>query len=261
MNDNIINIAIVQTDISWEDHSKNIILYNSKLSKLDKSTDLVILPEMFSSGFSMNIDRIKQTMDGEVVTWMRNTAIQKNIAILGSVAIEEDNKVYNRAIFTMPDGSLEYYDKRHLFTLADEHKYFEKGNKRVIINYKGWKIMPLICYDLRFPVWSRNNNEYDILIYIANWPNKRRTAWNNLLKARAIENMSYTIGVNRIGNDNNDIYYTGDSTVINPEGVDIVSPIEKNECLREVSLSKNNLSDIRDKYSFLSDRDNFDIVI
>jgi len=257
--DNKLNIALIQTDIVWESISENLKLFTEKISKIDSSVQLIILPEMFATGFSMNVSYLKQNMDGEIVLWMIEMATKHNVAIYGSVIIEEDNNIYNRAIFVFPSGQIEYYDKKHLFTLAGEEKVFSSGNTRKAVSYLGWKIMLQVCYDLRFPVWSRNNLDYDLLIYIASWPEKRRYAWQTLLKARAIENMSYTIGVNRVGIDGNDFKYSGDSVVLTPLGEELTTNTENIESVLYTSIDRNKISEIRTRFSFLNDGDTFEI--
>ena len=198
-----LHLALIQTDIVWHNASENRKRYTDKIQKIKNGTDLVLLPEMCTTGFSMKPNRIAETMEGETVTWLCELAKNKELVIGGSFVIEEGGNYYNRFLLAFPDGRLEYYDKRHLFTLAGEEKVYTQGNKKVFIELKGWKLCPMVCYDLRFPVWARNTNDYDVLIYVANWPKPRIAAWDTLLKARAMENMCYTIGVNRIGGDDN----------------------------------------------------------
>jgi len=255
-----LNIAIFQTDIIWESPTENLAVFNDKLKNIDEDVDLIVMPEMFATGFTNNVNSVKQTMDGEVVSWMKDTAIKHNTAIFGSVIIEEQSLLFNRAIFTFPNGNIEYYDKKHLFSLAGEDKFFNSGNTRKIINYKGWKIMPQVCYDLRFPIWSRNNLDYDLLIYIASWPEKRSLAWQTLLKARAIENMSYVIGVNRIGTDGNNIAYSGDSSITDSMGIEISDIPKYKDCIYTATLDKNIQNQNRKRFAFLDDRDNFEII-
>lgn len=256
---NELNIAIIQTDIVWESPSDNLSILDKKLIKLDSSVELIVLPEMFATGFTTNAEKVKQTIDGEIVSWMKKTAIDKKVAIFGSVIIDDDNTLYNRAIFVFPNGDIEFYDKKHLFSLAGEDKFFSSGNVRKIITYKGWRIMPLVCYDLRFPVWSRNDMDYDLLIYVANWPERRSYAWQTLLKARAIENMSYVVGANRVGTDGNNIIYSGDSTILNPLGKEIIDSHKYADIINIVTINKEEQINIRKKLSFLNDMDSFEI--
>lgn len=258
MNNNL-NIAIIQTDIVWESSTESLAKLNDKIIELDPSVELMILPEMFATGFTINVKKVKQAMDGEIVSWIKKTAIEKKVAIYGSVVIEDNHNFYNRAIFAFPNGDIEYYDKKHLFTLAGEDKFFSSGIVRKVITYKGWKIMPLVCYDLRFPVWSRNDLDYDLVLYTANWPERRIYAWNTLLKARAIENMSYVVGTNRVGTDGNNIIYSGESTIINPMGEEILGLPKYTEDIKNMTLNKEEQNNIRKKLSFLDDQDSFKI--
>lgn len=253
----MINVTLIQSDIIWEDRISNLKKYQEKINQI-KSTDLIILPEMFTSGFSMNPKDISEKMDGETIQWMKDNASKINSAICGSIIIEEDNKYFNRFIWVNPDGSINHYDKRHLFSFAGENENYTPGNDKIIIEYKGWKICPLICYDLRFPVWSRNLEDYDLLIYVANWPDKRKTAWKSLLVARAIENQCYVIGVNRVGRDSKN-YYSGDSSLINALGetLYINSHIEE---IHTTTITKYELNKVRTQLPFLNDRDNFKII-
>ncbi len=196
-------IALIQSSLFWENPNANRNHFEEKINAIDEEVDLIVLPEMFSTGFTMNPSAVSETMQGETVLWLQSLAEAKNSAITGSLVIQENNNFYNRLLFVFPSGEIQFYDKRHLFTLAGEDKIYTSGKDKLIVEYKGWKICPLVCYDLRFPVFARNVEEYDVLIYVANWPESRITAWDALLKARAIENMSYTIGVNRVGKDNN----------------------------------------------------------
>lgn len=254
-----LKIALIQADLRWQNAKQNRIQFSQKINEIKEHVDLIVLPEMFTTGFTMNPIEVAETMQGETVKWMQTIASEKNSAIAGSVVIFENKKYYNRFLFVHPSGAINQYDKRHLFTLAGEHEVYTSGNNKMIIDYKGWKICPLICYDLRFPVWSRNIEGYDLLIYVANWPTPRISAWDALLKARAIENMSYTIGVNRVGVDANNMEYTGHSKIINPSG-DILAEISQNtEAIITVNLTKNLLNLTRQKLQFLNDRDSFEM--
>ncbi len=253
----MISVSIVQSDIIWEDRLSNLENYQNKINEI-KSTDLIVLPEMFTTGFSMNPKGLSETMNGETVQWMKTNASKMNTAICGSIIIEEDSKYFNRFIWVNPDTSIHHYDKKHLFSFAGENKNYTPGNKKLIIDYKGWKICPLICYDLRFPVWSRNLEEYDLLIYVANWPDKRKLAWKTLLTARAIENQCYVMGVNRIGKDSKN-YYSGDSSLINALGETLYTNSHI-EDIYTTSISKYELNKVRDNLPFLNDKDNFKIL-
>jgi omega-amidase len=251
--------AIIQTTLVWENPSVNISNFEQKINQISKQIDLIVLPEMFTTGFTMEPKSVAETMDGTAIQWLKSTAIKKNCAITGSLIITENNHFYNRLVFAFPDGTIEFYDKKHLFTLAGEHKTYTAGSQKKIIDYKGYKICLLICYDLRFPVFARNAEEYDLLIYVANWPNVRIQAWNILLKARAIENMSYVIGVNRIGTDNNNLEYNGQSQIIDFMGNNVVEAHE-NEGVFITTLNKNQQKLAREKFNFLNDRDNFIMI-
>jgi predicted amidohydrolase len=227
------------------------------MTSILEPVDLIILPEMFTTGFSMNPESIYETMNGNTVSWLQELAIQKEAAITGSIVIKENENYYNRLLFVTPNGHIEHYDKKHTFTLAGENKVYSAGSKLLSIDYLGWNIRPLVCYDLRFPVWSRNTNEYDILIYVANWPKVRIAAWDALLKARAIENMSYCIGVNRVGLDGNNHEYSGHSAVYDVMGERIDSISEEKESIAIITLDKDHITTQRAKLGFLKDRDAF----
>ncbi len=253
-------IALVQTSIYWEDIQANLSNLEEKIWKMDKVADVIILPEMFSTGFSMNAEKLSEPSNLTTHKWMKQIAAQTMAAITGSYIVRDNGKFYNRLIWVQPDGTTFKYDKRHVFTMAGEDKVFEKGKGKLIVEWKGWKFCPLICYDLRFPVWSRNTKAkaYDCVIYVANWPQQRAIAWNGLLKARAIENISYTIGVNRIGNDNNGNYYHGDSSAYDFCG-NLMTNLSDNEEIIFVDLDKGQLDDFRKKFPALEDGDGFEI--
>ena len=252
-----LKIALVQSDIIWESISQNLSSYSKKLIGIGLKTDLIILPEMFATGFSMNVDEISQEENGEIFNWMKQLAASENTAIYGSIIIKDTGKYYNRAYFVYPDGSFVTYNKKHLFSLAGEDEIYTAGNDRRIIEFKGWKIMPQICYDLRFPIWSRNDLNYDLLIYIASWPEKRIYAWQTLLKARAIENMTFVAGVNRVGTDGSYAKYSGESAVISPMG-EVMIEIKNNEDKIEIIEIDKSFSDkVRSKLGFLNDIDKF----
>ena len=252
-----LNIAIIQSDLVWENPKENRRVFSKKIASVSSTTDIVVLPEMFTTGFSMKPENYAESMNGETVLWMQKLAKVQQIAIVVSLVIKEDGKYYNRLIFAHPNGKIETYDKRHLFTYGGEDRVYTAGNKRLIVEYKGWEICPMICYDLRFPVWSRNNDDYDILIYVANWPKARISAWDTLLKARAIENMCYTIGLNRIGIDGNKLEYIGHSQCLDSLGKELIT--KENESIFEITLDKNKLVETRSKFRFLNDKDSFSI--
>lgn len=251
------NITTIQTDIIWENKELNLKNYQEKIDNIE-STDLIILPEMFTTGFTMDPKPFAETMDGITVQWMKQNALKRDLAICGSIIIEEEGKYFNRFIWVNPNTSVQYYDKRHLFSFAGEDEYYTKGESKIIIDYKGWKICPLICYDLRFPVWARNTDEYDVLIYVANWPSKRKSAWRSLLVARAIENQCYVIGVNRVGEDGKNVSYNGDTSLINALGETLYIN-SQSEDIFTTSLSRVDLTKVRNTFPFLKDKDNFNL--
>ena len=249
-------ISLVQTKLFWEDPARNRKHLHELIASISDS-DLIVLPEMFTSGFTMNPENVAEEMSGETVSWMKSIAIEKNCAIAGSVVISENGNFYNRLIFATP-SEIYSYDKRHLFTLAGENNVYQKGNHRLIIEYNGWKICPLVCYDLRFPVFSRNTEDYDLLIYVANWPEPRISAWDTLLKARAIENMCYVIGVNRIGEDVNGHKYPGHSKVIDCFGKENTNAAS-GDGVFSGEIDRSELMAARNKFAFLRDRDDFTV--
>ncbi len=249
-------VAILQSSLIWENPKLNRNAFEQKINAISESVDLIVLPEMFTTGFTMNPEAIAETMQDETILWMQTLAKAKNTAITGSIVIKENNNFYNRLLFVLPSGEIQFYDKRHLFTLAGEDKIYTAGKDKLIIDYKGWKICPLICYDLRFPVFSRNIENYDLLIYVASWPKTRINAWDALLKARAIENMSYTIGVNRNGTDASGYEYNGHSQAVDFLGNYILEPQENDETFL-ITLDKKRLLETRKKLDFLNDKDSF----
>lgn len=287
-----LTITTIQTSLHWEDKAANIQLFDEKIRNIQQRTEIVVLPEMFSTGFSMQPEKLAETMDGPTISWMKKLSAAKRIIITGSVIIEEEGNYYNRLVWMLPNGQYGYYDKRHLFAYAQEDQHYTPGSKRLIASVKGWKINLLVCYDLRFPVWSRQQQfiasttlsdairppdtstslirdsaapltepgpEYDLLIYVANWPERRNHAWKTLLQARAIENQCYVVGVNRVGKDGNDIYHSGDSMVVDAMGsVLYTKPHE--EDVFTITLQKETLEETRNKLPFLKDADRFIIT-
>lgn len=252
-------VTIVQTGLVWENIDANIRIFSEKLAPLAGKTDLVVLPEMFTTGFTMNAAGLAEGMNGRTVNWMQETARKLGSAVVGSFICSEDGTNRNRLIFMFPDGHFEYYDKRHLFTLAGEHEVFTPGNRKLVVEWSGFRICPVICYDLRFPVWSRNAvgaDAYDLLLYVANWPSRRSQHWRSLLPARAIENQSYVVGVNIVGRDGNDLEYSGDSCVIDYSGQQLVS-LTACEAVATISVSLPELHDFRARLPFLNDADQF----
>ena len=252
-------VVLIQTTLAWEDAAANRANFSEKINAVNEAVDLIILPEMFTTGFTMNPSAVAENMDGQTVAWMKQTAVNKGCAITGSLVIEEDGKYYNRLLFVLPNGEVKTYDKRHLFSFAGEDKHYTAGSDKLIVEYKGWKICPLVCYDLRFPVFSRNTEDYDLLLYVANWPEVRTFAWDALLQARAIENLSYTIGVNRVGLDANENNYNGHTQVLDALGGYIIEP-QETDGVFVVELSKESLGKTRAKFAFLNDMDRFNIL-
>jgi omega-amidase len=254
-------ISGIQSSLHWEDKEANLQMFEEKIFSISQPTEIVVLPEMFSTGFSMQPERLAETMDGETVEWMQRIAAKKKIILTGSVIIKADGNYYNRLVWVLPNGQIGYYDKRHLFAYGDEDQHYTAGKKRLIASVKGWKINLLVCYDLRFPVWSRQQGdfEYDVLIYVANWPEKRVHAWTTLLRARAIENQSYVIGVNRTGDDGNKIKYRGESMAVDPVG-EILYHKKDEEDVFTVTLDRSHLEKTREKFPFWKDADRFKII-
>jgi predicted amidohydrolase len=251
-------IALVQAPLLWENPTLNRNYFEEKINSVTETIDLIVLPEMFTSGFTMNPKSVAESMQGETVSWLQALAKAKKAAITGSLVIQENGNFYNRLVFVFPSGEIKTYDKKHLFTLAGEDKKYTSGTQKMLFEYQGFKICPLICYDLRFPVFARNTEDYDLLIYVANWPKPRINAWDALLKARATENMCYTIGVNRIGEDPNQLHYPGHSQAIDELGNYLIEP-QENEGIFVTTLNKKTLVETRQKFGFLNDRDAFTI--
>ena len=268
-----LTITTIQTNLHWENKQANLLLLEDRLRNLEQKTEIVVLPEMFSTGFSMRPQDLAETMEGETVMWMKEMAAEYRIVLTGSIIIEEEGKFFNRLIWMLPNGQSAHYDKRHLFAFAGEDKFYSPGNKRLIAQVKGWKINLQVCYDLRFPVWGRQqlqttattstgaeqSLEYDILLYVANWPQRRSHAWKTLLCARAIENQSYVVGVNRVGKDGNDIYHSGNSMVVDPLG-EVMYHMADEEDSFTITLQKEHLETVRTKFPFWKDADDFNLL-
>lgn len=253
-----LRISIVQTDIVWENKQENLRLLHEKLQSLRGKTEIVVLPEMFSTGFSMQSKRLAETNSGVTITMLKEWASSFQLAICGSFIAVDNGCFYNRGFFLTPEGEEFYYDKRHLFRMGREAEHFSAGNQRLIIPYLGWKICLLICYDLRFPVWSRNvNNEYDLLLYVANWPVTRREAWDVLLRARAMENQCYVCGVNRIGTDGYHLIYNGGSGVYSAQGEPLATLPDGQEGIATATLTLSTLQKLREKFPVWKDADEF----
>lgn len=252
-----LKFTLIQPNIVWEDKAANLKQYEDYIAGVSESMEVVVLPEMFSTGFSMSPERLAEPMSGATVQWMKGIAKQYRCILTGSVIIEEGGKYYNRLLWVQPDGQLGYYDKRHLFGYANEDQYYSRGDKRLIVSVKGFRICLQVCYDLRFPVWSRNKNEeYDVLLYVANWPERRSMPWKALLQARAIENMSYVVGVNRVGEDGNGINHSGDSSVYNPLG-ELVWQQSHDAICHTLTIDIEVITQARAQFSFLKDGDDF----
>ncbi len=262
-----LTFTIIQTNLHWEQKAMNLTMLEEKINSIKEKTEVVILPEMFSTGFSMKPEQLAEGMNGETLAWMKRVAAKKKVILTGSIIIAENGNYYNRLVWMLPNGHMGLYDKKHLFAYANEHKHYTSGNKRLIASVKGWKINLMVCYDLRFPVWSRQSNrsaenldlEYDVLIYVANWPERRSHMWKTLLQARAIENQCFCIGVNRVGTDGNGIYHSGDSMVINPVG-EVLYHKAHDEDIHTITLQKEELEKIREKMPFWKDADGFKIL-
>jgi predicted amidohydrolase len=258
-----LSVTLIQTALYWEDKNRNLAMLEDKIMGIDEKTNLVILPEMFSTGFSMRPTVLAETMDGQTIEWMKKISNAKKIIVTGSIIIEDNGHYFNRLIWMLPNGNYGFYDKRHLFAYAGEDQHYTAGNKRLITSVNGWKINLQICYDLRFPVWARQQSnespEYDLIIYVANWPERRNHAWKTLLTARAIENQSYVIGVNRVGEDGNQINHSGDSMLIDPLG-NILFSKQQEEVIHSFVLTKDSLNQTRNKFPFWKDADQFNIL-
>lgn len=255
-----LRVSMVQSHIIWEDKNENLGYYGELLRRISGKTDLAVLPETFSTGFTMNIEPLADEADGITVNTIKKWAADYKMAVAGSFIAKDNGKYYNRAFFITSEGDSLFYDKRHLFQMGHEDQYFTAGDKRLVVSYRGWNICLLVCYDLRFPVWSRNvNNEYDLLIYCANWPEARKKVWKILLQARAIENMSYVCGVNRVGIDGKGFTYRGDSLIISPKGKKLADAGKREEVTRTVSLSMDEVSELRSKFPAWKDADDFTI--
>jgi predicted amidohydrolase len=256
-----LNLALLQVAMHWEDREANLRKYELLLDQAEEA-DVYMLPEMFHTGFSMRPEHLAVSWIGSTRDWLLEQSKKRNGAITGSFIVAEDGRFYNRLFWVQPDGVIYHYDKKHLFSLAGEEKVYAPGEERLIVSYKGWKICPLVCYDLRFPVWSRNritkegNPEYDVLLYVANWPERRNFPWKHLLIARAIENQAFVAGVNRVGEDGNGVEHSGDSAVHHPDGTDIVRAQPGVEQWLYATLSMEDLQAFRKRFQFLKDQDN-----
>lgn len=269
-----LTFSLIQTNLFWEDPQANLQMLEEKIMGIQEKTEVVILPEMFTTGFSMQPELFAETMDGAAFKWMKRISAEKKVVLTGSLMMHEDGQYYNRLIWMLPNGQWGKYDKRHLFANGSEHEHYIAGHKRLIASVKGWKINLQICYDLRFPVWARqsmapvstegngNNDqhlEYDVLIYVANWPEPRNHAWKTLLQARAVENQCFAIGVNRVGTDANGLYHSGDSMLVNPMGHPIYQKAHEEDIVT-ITIQRDELDEVRKKFPFYKDSDPFMIL-
>ncbi len=258
-----LSVHLIQSSLHWEDIDRNIDMFSERIRTIASAPDVIILPETFTTGFTQQPHEVAEPMEGKTMQWMQQIAADKQCVFTGSIVICEKENYYNRLIWMPPDGNYRWYDKKHLFTYAGEDKHYTAGNSILIVELKGWKIMPLICYDLRFPVWSRNRHDpqrgfaYDCMLNVANWPGSRSHVWRILLMARALENQSYVIGLNRIGEDNNNILYTGDSAVISPKGENLSNIMPSKEQDETVVMPRCALDSFRDKFRAWADWDRF----
>lgn len=255
-----LRVSLVQSMLHWEDATANREMFTEKLLALKGRTDLVVLPEMFTTGFSMRSRELAETMDGATLAWMREHAKSLDAAIYGSVIITDSGKYFNRGLFVRPDGQVTIYDKRHLFRFANETDHFNAGKERVIAEWRGWRLLLQICFDLRFPVFARNRNDYDAVLFVANWPEARRYPWSQLLIARAIENQGYAVGANRVGMDGKGIHYSGDSVVIDPRGAVIAGVEASHEGMATVVLDRKELDEFREKFPVSKEADDFKLL-
>ncbi len=258
-------ITIIQSELYWHNPEANLGMFEEKIWSIGEKTDMIVLPEMFNTGFTMDSQAMAEPMNGRTYRWMKQQAAQTGAVILGSIIVNEKGKYYNRLLWMRPDGSCDYYDKKHLFRMGKEHETFTAGTKRMIQIIKDWKICPMTCYDLRFPVWSMNkfnasdeSLDYDVLIYVANWPEKRINAWDSLISARAIENYAYVVGVNRVGKDGTGATYNGHSIVVNPKGRRLFFSEDK-EVIRTLSFDFEKIKEFRAKFPAYLDNDEFDL--
>jgi omega-amidase len=260
-----LSVSYIQSDIHWQDPGSNLAMFEEKIWQIPQTVDLIILPEMFNTGFSMEAGQLAEPMNGRSFKWLKQMSAQTGSVVTGSIIIKEGGHFYNRLVWMKPDGSYAHYDKRHLFRMAKENKHYSNGNSRLIVKLKGWNICPLICYDLRFPVWSRNtvganhDLDYDLLLYLANWPASRINVWTTLLKARAIENLCYVVGINRTGTDGSGVVYNGHSNVNDYKGKQ-TSDWENEEEIKVISLNHEELTNFRSKFPAHNDSDPFKII-
>lgn len=254
-----LSVTVLQHDLVWQNAAANRKAFGDAILGLNKPTDLVVLPEMFTAGFSMDSEKVAEDADGPTLSWMREMAAESGAVVVGSYGVRAREGVVNRLVWMRPEGSFESYDKRHLFRMAGEHKRYLAGEERLVVELKGWRCCPLICYDLRFPVWCRNKDDYDLLLFVANWPALRAFPWRTLLLARAMENLSCVVGVNRVGVDGNGYAYSGDSIVLDAQGRALVEPLAEEGAFTAI-LSADDLRRFRGKFPANLDADEFSIL-
>jgi predicted amidohydrolase len=254
-----LDVTIVQADLHWHDAKRNLDDFDIAINSVETPTDLIVLPEMFTTGFSMDAPTLSEPMDGPSVRWMHDKAKTTGAAVCGSLIIQSGSEYYNRFIFITPDGGEFCYDKRHLFRLADEQHHYAAGSDLITFEYRGFRICPMVCYDLRFPVWSRNRDSYDLVIFVANWPSRRHHAWHTLLRARAIENLSYCVGVNRVGTDGNELPYSGGSAIIDYLGHELAD-LGDQPGVATAALKMDDLLRFRERFAFHKDADDFTLT-
>lgn len=260
-----LTVTLFQSDLHWHQPEANLAMFEEKIWSLEQTTDVIVLPEMFTTGFTMEASKLAEPMGTRTFKWMKQQAEQSNAAITGSYIVKEGGYYFNRLLWVTPDGNYSAYDKRHLFRMAEEHLTFKAGTERLTVSWKGWNICPQVCYDLRFPVWNRNRLkqgilEFDLLIFVANWPTPRVSAWDTLLQARAIENLCFSVGVNRTGKDGKGVLYNGHSTVVDPKG-QVVFFAENTESVHSITLERDGLDRLREKFPVHLDADDFDIKV
>ncbi len=251
-----IKVTLIQSHLFWEDTKKNLQNFESKILSINQKTDLIVLPEMFNTSFSLNTEKLAETMQGNTISWMKKMAMKMDAVLTGSVMIKDQNQYFNRLVWVRPNGTIEHYDKKHLFGMSEEAKVLSAGTEKALFELKGWKISPVICYDLRFPVWCRNVEDYDVLLVVASWPEIRSSHWRALLLARAIENQAYVIGVNRVGEDGKNVYHSGDTMLIHPNGGILFQKMDE-EDIYTVTINREEVVKTRRLLPFLEARDPF----
>ncbi len=258
----MLKVTLIQSELVWQNIDANLAHFTRLIDQLDETTDLIVLPEMFTTGFSMEPETFAEGIEGRAMQWMKNMAILKNVAITGSVMYSEEGKCFNKLVFMFPDGNFQSYNKKHLFSIGDETNHYTAGNRQVMVEFKEYKIFLAICYDLRFPAWLRRTAEYnyDVMLLVANWPERRSNHWKTLIQARAIENQAYVIAVNRIGNDGNDVHHSGDSALINAKG-ELEFPFTSEAFVKTFTINKEETQAYRNSFNTIADADTFNLEI